>query len=191
MDYLIYIWEKHLSLYLGNIWESLFFWRSVSLVAITIIIVFIIFRKKIKEFFLKNDHLLHDKTIFKKLDECISERDLIDLFYRLQSEDGLDENSIDKIGEILSISEEEGNKYINKKLAKKSEEFIYYLNKLNDFMVIHFFPHKNIESWYTLEPELKKDTDYKKFRDELDNKINITRKKYKNYRLTVREIINI
>jgi len=195
MNYLIDVWGKHASLYLQDMWNSVFFWRSVSLILITIIVGVFYFRNKIKDFYLKKDYRAHDQSIFKRIDKYVSERELIDCCRRLRGEMSLDGNAIYKIGEILDIYEEEGNKYINKKLARKFDGFIYYLNELNDFMALHFFTHNNIESWYTLEPELKKYNNtianYKKFSDDLDNKVKIVIDKYKQYRIATRKILNI
>jgi hypothetical protein len=195
MEFLFYIWEKILGFYFENIWKSLLFWRIFSLIAFTLIILVFIYRKKLINFYLKEHHLKHDKNIFKILNSCISERDLIDCFNDLQSENGLARKSVHMIGEILLITEEEGNKYINKKIAKNFRDFIYSLDKLNSYMKKHFFPHKNIIDWYTLEPELfiygGTDKDYKKLVDEIDKKINTVREHYKKYRSTVREILNM
>ena len=64
MSYLIEAWEKHLAPLLNQCWNSVVFWRTLSLIAISLIIIIIIYRDKLIILFKKDEKQNHDKEIF-------------------------------------------------------------------------------------------------------------------------------
>ena len=157
----------------------------------------VLFKNKLKLFYLKTEHRNHDKTIFKILDEVMSERDLLDFLDELQTSDSFDSGSISNIDRFCNLLREEGNKYLMPRLEKTSKELISSLNLLRGFLGKHFFvypdqQHKGPELRYCLYPDLNVDragsgttkelSRYLKFRNNLDNNVAIVRNKYKQYR---------
>ena len=165
----------------------------------------VLFKNKLKLFYLKTEHRNHDKTIFKILDEVMSERDLLDFLDELQTSDSFDSGSISNIDRFCNLSREEGNKYLVPRLKKKSKELISSLNLLRGFLGKNFFvypsPSKSPGLCYCLHPDLnvdragsgttKESSRYLKFQNDLDNNVAIVRNKYKQYRSAIKTIINV
>jgi len=190
-------------LFFANFWDSVLFWRSLTLIIFTLVIIAFLFGKRLISFLLKPKRLAHDKDIFKHSNKLMTEADLLDFWDRLQTDDSYNTESSFKIGGFLLFFKEESNQYLTPILRKTSLDFVSSLNSLMIFLAQHFFvyPSKQTDSELHLHlyPELYERSDYDdaartryfKFQKDLDNHVTVVREKYKQYRSIVKKILYI
>jgi len=86
LDYLVNAWKSHLSPILSGLWDSVFFWRSVALVALTVFFGVWLLRHRIMAWMRRPQAVLHDKGIFERSDALMSEADLQELLQQLYND---------------------------------------------------------------------------------------------------------
>jgi len=205
MDWIIDIWKENLSPFLTPLWGSLLFWRTLSLILVTLLALSFIYRNKLKEFLFNARMQEHDKRIFDMSSETLPERRLIDFLDELESDDSYWSNDFRCIQGFLEFFRESGNQYKIKEINKKAKELLIDLKRLATFLGLQFFvhpggqqppnirlclhPEMNIDRAVYVSPENR--LKYDKIQDELYDKCKKVRKKYQSYRESVKSRLYI
>lgn len=200
IDYVIEAWRTNLSLFLGNLWESIFFWRSLSLLLLTIGVLGSLFWNHIKDWLLRPECIAHDRDIFKSSDDIMTEQNLIEVLDQLETDNSYEADSMLRINGFLRYFKEEGNQYLFNTLRQAAQRLISSLNSLRDFTGAHFFefPERpvGVERRFCLYPELKhgrpeKTQIYRKRAEELYRHVEIARADYKKYRYLIKRFLKL
>ena len=139
MSYLIEAWEKHLAPLLNQCWNSLVFWRTLSLIVISLIIIIIIYRNKLIGLFKKDEKQNHDKEIFHKANQLMNELDITDFIHNLQAGDSYIKSEIIKINSFIDYFYQESNQFLKKSLKESSEKIIIALENLSTYCALNCF----------------------------------------------------
>ncbi len=194
-DYLISAWEKHLGPIIDPLWESVIFWRSVSLIILTVILFAYLFRYKLKALIFKTQYLEHDKNIFTQADGIMAENNIVECLNRLQNDASLLGSMLEKIQSFMEFLNQESNQYLTAKTQKATIKLIRSLAILTDFTAQNFFLQGEMIKiqLYQLYPDLRHNASieniqrYDKFRQQLDSYADTVRNKYKEYRSVVKQ----
>jgi len=205
MDWIIEMWKENLSPFLTPLWASLLFWRTLSLIFITLLVLSFIYRNRLKEFLFSTMTQEHDRKIFDMSSEILRERRLIDFLDDLESDDSYWSNDFRCIQGFLEFFRESGNQYKIKEINKKAKEFLIDLKQLATFLGLQFFvhpagqqppnirlclhPEMNIDRAGYVSPENR--VKYGRLQDELYKKCSKVREKYQNYRESVKSKLSI
>lgn len=190
---------KHLSPYIGQFWHSIIFWRSLSLVLISVLFLAIIYRKTIYKWLYRTKIVEHDTKIFKQCDEILSEIQLKNILDLLGRDHSYSMNSINDMQNYCRFLDERQNQYLIKDIRKASNILNSSLNNLLKFLSDNFFfypkdqndrqclrPYWNIDRGgdaYTKENRQK----YEAQEKELYKYVDSIRKSYKGYRSKIKQ----
>lgn len=155
-----------------------------------------------------NDWITHDKAIFIKSDNLMSERQLLNFLGYLEATHCFRNSQESSINKFVYFFEETSNQYISEELAQSSQELIIAFQELRTFTNVNFyvFPDRSDnlrgDTQFCLQPGMNIDrTPYavsqeKMIRyDELKEELYLCTEKirecYKQYRLLVKKVLII
>ncbi|GEM_PF-3432575 len=208
MNDLIDLWKKHLSPFLSDPWESVFFWRTLALALMTIFLIGLLFRNRVVAWILKGERVEHDRQIFVKADGILTERHLLDLVASLMSLHACIAGSMHPLDRLPRFFQEEGNQYLKKRLRKASSKLVSACNALSHFVSLNFWVHppnqgaRDFEdTWIRLHPELNIDTSddpsprkedsYAQYAKQLDELCIGVTKEYRSYRALIKDALRL
>jgi hypothetical protein len=138
----------------------------------------------------------HDKVVFTRLDELISEEFLDFFLDRLTADESATLDAILKVNRFITDLERTRNTFLVKKIEDSKKDFVEDLNKLVDFIDTEFFPSHRLEI-IIMRPELNIDRGgvytienqnaHIKLRGELKEKVLTVRKSFLKYRRLIKE----
>jgi len=196
-DFLFDLWVKQLKPFLESLWDSVSFWRIMTLGIITVLAISILFRKQLRTPFLKPNRIEHDKTIFKRSNNVMNERYLLNLLDELGTNYGYSSSSWRSLDLFCGFFEETSNQYLMKKLQKVSLNLVSSLNSMRTFCALQFFHQKGSSDYLELQPEIhfspepEKEIQFQQLAQELGKLIEVTEKDYKKYRELIKKELNI
>ena len=143
-DLLLDLVKRHLAPFVGNLWDSLVFWRSVGIAGVVALAAIWASRQRLAAWLLnvgeRERARAHDGALFKKMDAALDEGTL-DL---LRNHDLYNQNiSRENIYKILHFCQDFArteNEYIDRTLKDAAESFVSRLRTLERFVAQHFFP---------------------------------------------------
>lgn len=134
VDLIIELWTAHLSSFLKTVWQSLSYWRTLSLILISLIALVIVFRREIIDLLFEGRNKEHDKNIFNSSNQILSERHLIEFLDELETDDAYFLHECRPITAFCEFFRETGNQYRTKALKKHSDELLKALKELVTFL---------------------------------------------------------
>lgn len=143
--------------YFEFLWESLVFWRGVSLMLLTTLILIFKYQKMIFNFLHPDDSNEHDKEIFDKLNSSLTESSLDTILNNASNYRNITRDHVIQLNNYLYLSSKNEIKFLNKKLQPLFEEHLSSLSEFKDFTSTHFFSKNNdktLENFW-LYPDLK------------------------------------
>jgi len=144
--------------FLDHLWESVLFWRIISLLLIILFGLLIRYRKKIIELLHSDKIIDHDKNIFLLSDKILNEGELYEILDKLDRLRRYKGSKSEKVISYIMFFQEQGHEYMNKSIRNTFKKFYQHLGELNIFMAKHFFVYPNIQSdddfQYCLYPRL-------------------------------------
>jgi hypothetical protein len=194
MGFLVDLWVKLLNPFLKGLWDSISFWRIMTLGIITISFLF---KKQLKKLFLKPNRIEHDKTIFKRSDNVMNEGYLLNLLDVVGTYYGYSSNSWRSLDLFSMFFQETSNQYLMKKLQKVSLKLVSSLNSLSTFCALQFFHQEGNLDYLKLQPEIQfsleseKEMQFQQLTQELDKLIELAEKDYEKYRVLIKKELNL
>lgn len=151
---------------------------------------------KIQEEIKAQDRTLnqHDIALFEKNDSNLSEKYLVNFIENVTNAQRCYLSDTNKLEEYIRLGKLNSNTYINNDLSNAHIEFIGSLSKLLGFIAQNFFSENSTENNDTiigLYPEMRHQ---QMFRDHVNNLVKITDevlKKYSEYRMLVKRLLEI
>ena len=136
--------KKNFGPLLRRLWESVGFWRTLSLTLFPLVFLvvykFIFNKEQLAAFFLKEDIIDHDKNIFDGLNNCICEEQLVLLVRRLRGDNSCYPEELDWIVSTLEFCSFEENQFISKHLQRTVVKLGSSMKELNEFCSTYFHP---------------------------------------------------
>lgn len=173
--------------YVENVWNNADVWRTISMFAILLLILY---KKKIRLFTSKEEKLEHDKNIFINSDLIMTENFLKEFLIELSINESYNKSKYQKISDFCNFFE--NNSYINSSLNESIKSFCEMLRELQEFLIKHF-SEINIPEVFRLYPDLKHDPtfNYLEFQEELNKLCCRIENHYIKYRLNIRTNLSI
>lgn len=157
---------------------------------------------------LNSEWITHDKDIFLKSQNLMSERQLLNFLEQLEINHRFLENQVHNIHDFCNFFEEESNRFITEELYHSSDELVEQLNSLSEFTVCNFFFFPETSSdlegntRFCMQPEMNIDRNprhinaekmlrYDELTEELYSHTTKVRNLYKKYRRLVKELLKI
>lgn len=142
----------------------------------------------------------HDRDVFLRLDQILSEQDLKDEFNHHVGNGSVHRSFSENVSNFLYAADNIGNNFLNPEVNAKFQKFINSLGSLRDLIAHSFFPLENKPgemNIYFLYPELKKDGSaakrdlYRATLRKINAEIDQTLDDYKLFRLSVKGNLQI
>lgn len=184
------IWaDTFYSLYIENIWNNAFVWRSISMFSILLLIFY---KKKIRFFHSKEEKMEKDRSVFVNSDLVMTEDFLKEFLIELSINETFHKVRYKKIKDFYDYFKQEGNNYLNKEIKEHVQNICSNLFILLNFLDEHF-SEVHIPELYRLYPDLKHDPDfnYADFQEKLYKLCQNAEISYSNYRLVIKAKLSV
>jgi hypothetical protein len=135
IDWLIANFEA----YLNPLWDSTFFWRSLSLILLSLVALVFVNRGRIVEIYARQVRKEHDREIFRKSNEILNENQLEDFLENLSWDHSFYSDDLNALNNFRTFFSGQGNQYIDRKLQRASLLLAKTLKEMNDFLRVSFF----------------------------------------------------
>ena len=169
-------------------WDSLWFWRILSFIAILVLIL------TKGRLFVNKEIIIHDKEIYQKSKQIMSDEKLHDILNEIYGEH-LENSYFDILNEYRMFFKPQDNKYLSKKLDRVSSNVLSSLDNLLKYISLHFDIRKNNQRFIFFEPHKKDSGKYmdelRGLRDERNNLLDSDEEKFSNYIKLKRNILKI
>ena len=186
---------------MNPLWDSVFLWRTLALVLLSVVVGLVVFRKRIITMMSKEEMLEHDRNIFTNAASLLAERHLINFFDTLLSDHSYTLSDVRPIDKLILFYEEIQNRYLNNKLNKATDNLVLAIDKVRSFVSLNFFVYPEGQTGENLRlcmyPEFNIDRGgatskekmrkYDEWRDQLEDIVKDARTKYDIYRQTVKK----
>src|SRR5438105_4713811 len=140
LEPLVELWKTLLQPWLTPLWDSLAFWRILAIVLGTAVVAGCSCRKTLARWVLgRKDDLSHDRAVFRKFDEMVSESLVDDALnhqyaYRWINDDAL--SNLSEVGRFLARTE---NLFLSGRVQRAAVALVTALETLLDFSGQHFY----------------------------------------------------
>ena len=190
---------------LSELWNSIIFWRAITLLLVLFLMVSWMFRQKILSWLQKPQRIEHDRRIFTQTETLLTEHQLMEFLEQLGRDHSYYQNARGRLSRFCWFFEEVGNQYINKGLHRLTQQLVGDLNNLFDFLATNFFVYPDGQTGENtrlcMYPGLSPDregsygpvnvTRYTQYADQLDKFIQSSGQSYSKYRKAIKNILNI
>jgi len=205
LDFILDLLSKEIGPYLNSLWGNLVFLRITNLILIILIVLALIYRKKLLVFLQRDKNTEHDLKIFQTANIMLTERNLLDFLDQLGADHSYYRNPRIHISRYCNFFEEIGNGYLDQTIEKKNKELLSELNDLLNFIGITFFSCPGIQDTndprYCMYPDLNIDRGgrddseaskiYRSSELELNNHIEKVKDAYNGFRRTIKNKLKI
>lgn len=149
--------KKHLAPMAEGLWQSATLWRSLALLLVVLLSAAFFFRQRVSDLLLRSERVEHDRRIFNRADEIMSEGDLHDCLDDLANH-GLRPDKLRRLVGFQRYFQYEGNHFLDRRMARALQPLVGALASLHQFTGRHFFTHPNpTVDLFCLYPELKEE----------------------------------
>jgi len=139
------------------VWDSIWFWRILSFLAILVLIL------NKDNLFNNKEIIIHDKEIYQKSKQIMSDEKLQDILIEIGCE-YLENCHYDILNKYKIYFKPQDNKYLSKNLNTASNNVLSSLDNLLKFLSLHYYDRENNDRLIFFEPHKK---DRGKHMDEL------------------------
>jgi hypothetical protein len=160
MGRLIDLLIQNFAPFLNKLWTCTLFWRSTTLIIFLLLGAAWAFRSKLSQLLTKPDRIEHDRQIFTKSEELLTERQLRHFLDQLMTDHSYYVEASLPIDRFCTFFDEVGNHFISQTLQSKSLELVSKLCQLRAFLGTNFWdwpPHQIGNLRLCLHPELNVD----------------------------------
>ena len=205
MERLTIVWNEHFLEIFDLFWNSLVFWRSMSLFSLGGLMLIFLFKDSIKRSFLKEDADKHDRDIFRLFDLLMPENKLMEILDVLEKRHFYEDKSGGYVSKFCDSLKEESKQYVNAKIKKSSLAMSAALRALGGFIDKNFvtfpegydnqtaaggrYPNPEIDGGG--DKKAQKEGKFAEFEEELKILINSVRNNYKKYRSSIKHNLRI
>ncbi|MCK4995202.1 MAG: hypothetical protein KAS13_09200 [Candidatus Omnitrophica bacterium] len=205
MEKLTIVWNDRIVEIFSLFWDSIVFWRSMSLFFIGGLILAFICKDSIKRALLKEDAYKHDKEIFRLFDLIMPENKLNDILGLLEKKYFYDEKSGDYIDKFRDSLKEESRQYVNAKIKKAAIALGGAIKLLGEFIDKNFvtfpdgydggtspagrYPNPEIDGGGNRQE--KNENKFVDFEEELKILTGSARNKYQKYRSSIKQNLHL
>lgn len=182
----------------SSFWNSIELWRNACFILLVLFGLIYLFRQKLIKLVSRKDMIEHDKKVFVRSNEILSERKVLDALEILEGFYRYGDNYLLNSEVFCRFFEEEGNSYLNKNLKNSSKDLILSISKLNSFIAKHFFLESRSQPGPNFTFELfpedidergRKSERYLEAEKQLPNLTKSVRISYSKYRKLIKELL--
>lgn len=144
--------------------------------------------RKLRDYYLGDGRLLHDKNLFQKVDSLINEDYYFNFLDYLKT--NCSYSYSDRLQNLISLTYNSSRpefSFINPKIEALKVDFISSFESLYSFMANNFFPHTSMHNKYRMRPEYNIDIegtsleDQEKFDDYKEELLNLVDQNWNAY----------
>ncbi|MBD8528188.1 hypothetical protein [Pseudomarimonas arenosa] len=140
----------------------------------------------------------HDRALFRRLQDTVSEGALLDLLDHLACNHGARYDRLSKLGDLIHFMEQPDHQFIVPAVRDPAKQLLQALAELDRYVCRNFFPlrHRTPEDGLFLHPELNIDRGgsgipeemarYTRFATEFDDLIETARQQYLAFRVAIK-----
>jgi len=147
----------------------------------------------------------HDKRVFGQADELMREKNLMDFLRQLLADDSYLLSQVHRLDDFRGFFSETGNQFIDEEASDKVNALLESIDTLLLFVAQHFFVYppdqRRDDLRLCMYPNLNVDRDgpgtadsvrrYHDFQKQLDERVQVVRDKYKDYRLVAKHYLQV
>lgn len=181
------------------VWDSIWFWRILGLVSTVTLVTLFVWRERLRLFLIKPGRMEHDRHTFKEADNILGEAELEWFLGNLGADHSFLQDMRRPVSAFCKHFSRSESRYLSKDVQKKTENLVDRLNNLLDFKAEHFHIHEldigHENPRIVMEPRLRgqrnASDEYRKLAQELNELLDEVEEAYREYRLTVKNRLQV